>query len=103
MFEIKPKIIYDTKRQKGMNSIHDNKVNSIAKWNLLYDILNSSKRNINIDRHYYPIIHVCINTQNIKENLKNYWILLDSGCVIPESRLRVKPDILISIHGPSPV
>ena len=44
-----------------MNLKHDNKVNSIAEYNLLHDILNHSKFTKNINIHYYLIIHVCMN------------------------------------------
>ena len=69
-FEIELKIIYDMKRLNGMNHIHDNEVNKIAEWNLLQDIINTSRRTKNINRHYYPILHGCINTQKGKARFK---------------------------------
>ena len=55
--------MYDIKRSNGMNSIHDNEVNNIAEYNLLSDILNTSRRVKNINNHYSIIIHGCMNTQ----------------------------------------
>ena len=45
-----------------MNRIHDNKVNNIAECNLLHDMINPSKHTKNINSHYSPILHVCMNT-----------------------------------------
>ena len=42
-FQNKLKYIYDINILNGTNHIHDNKVNNIAKWNLLHDILNPYK------------------------------------------------------------
>ena len=44
VFEWKLKNKYDIEIQNGMTCIHDNKVNNIAKWNLLHGILNTNKR-----------------------------------------------------------
>ena len=52
----------------------------MAECNSLHDIINPPKRAKNIDRHYYPILHVCINTRKGRERFKNFQILLDSGC-----------------------
>ena len=38
------KILYGIENQNNMTLIHDNKVNSIAECNLLYDIINPHKR-----------------------------------------------------------
>ena len=46
-----------------MTCIRENKVNIIAEWNLLHDILNPSKHTRNINIHYSPIINGCINKQ----------------------------------------
>ena len=50
-FEYKVKYIYDINRSKGMNSIHENKVNNIAHCHLLHDILNPYKRTKYINSH----------------------------------------------------
>ena len=50
-FESKLENINDIKRQNGMTCIHKNKVNKIAEYNLLHDILNPSKHNIFLDSH----------------------------------------------------
>ena len=60
-----------------MNCIHDNEVNNIAECNLLHDIPNSSKFTKNINSHYSPILHGCLNTHMGKSKIKNfecYWI-----------------------------
>ena len=44
VLERKLKNTYDIKIPNVMNCIHEKKVDKIAKWNLLYDILNPSKR-----------------------------------------------------------
>ena len=43
--------------------IHDNKVKNIAECNLLHDIINNPKRAKNINSHYSPILHGCMNTR----------------------------------------
>ena len=63
-----------------MTCIHENKVNKISEFNLLYDILNPYKRTKLLNSHYYPILHGCMNTQKGKAKFKYFWILLDSGC-----------------------
>ena len=51
--EIKLENIYDKKILNDMNSKNDIKVNNIAEWTLLHDILNPSKRTKNINRYDY--------------------------------------------------
>ena len=63
-----------------MTRIHDNEVNNISECNLLHDILNPNKSNKNINIHYSPILHGCINTRKVKVKSKRFLILLDSGC-----------------------
>ena len=70
VIESRAKIIY----------IHDNEVNNISEFNLLHDIINISKRTININSHYSPILHGCMNIIKVRSNFKNFLILLDSGC-----------------------
>ena len=60
--------------------INDKKVKNIDKWNLLHDIINPPKRTENIDSHYSPILHGCMNIRKGREKFKNFQILLDSGC-----------------------
>ena len=65
----------------GMNCIHDNVVNKRAECNLLHDILNPYKCTKNINTHYYPIIHVCMNTRKGRAKFNIFRILLDSLCI----------------------
>ena len=44
VFECKIKNTYWIENQNDMNCIHDNKVNNIAEYNLLHDIINPHKR-----------------------------------------------------------
>ena len=55
-----------------MNRIHDNKVNNIAEFNLIHDIINPPKRTKKLNRHYSPIIHECMNTRKGKAKYKNF-------------------------------
>ena len=56
----------------GMNHIHDNKVNKIAECNLLHDMLNPSKCTKNINIHYSPILHGCMNTRKGKAKFNDF-------------------------------
>ena len=67
--------IYDIKILTSMNSIHGNEVNNIDECNLLHGILNTSKLTNNINRYYYPIIFVCMNTHKGRGTLNNFQIL----------------------------
>ena len=60
--------------------MHNNEVNNIAECNLLHDIINPPRRAKNLNRHYSPILHGCMNTIRVKSNFKNFRIILDSGC-----------------------
>ena len=55
-----------------MNFIHYNKANNITECNLINDILNTSKLNKYINRHYYPILHGCMNTRGRKSKFKHF-------------------------------
>ena len=50
----------------NVNNINDKKVNNTAELNLLHDILNPYKLNININCLYSPILHRCMNTHRGK-------------------------------------
>ena len=63
-----------------MIHIHDNEVNNIAEYNLLHDIINPPKCAKNINIHYSPILHRCMNTIKGGAEFKSFQILLDSGC-----------------------
>ena len=54
---------------------------NIAECNLLNDIINPPKRAKNINSHYYPILHGCMNTRKGKAKFNNFQILLDSGFI----------------------
>ena len=62
-----------------MNLIHDNEVNLISDYNLLYDILNTSKYTKIKNKHYSPILNGCMNTRKGKSRFKKfyeyYWIV----------------------------
>ena len=34
-----------------------------------------------LNKHYSPIIHVCMHTQQGRDKFKNFQILLDSACM----------------------
>ena len=63
-----------------MTRIHDDEVNNIAEYNLLHDIINPSRHTKQLNSHYSPIIHGCINTRKGKKKFRKFRILLDSGC-----------------------
>ena len=63
-----------------MMRIHNNDVNNIAECNLLHGIINYPKRAKNLNSHYSPILHGCMNNRGGKERFKNFQILLESGC-----------------------
>ena len=71
-FESRLKNTYGMKSLNDMNRIHNNKVNNTSGWNLLHAILNSSKRTKNMNIHYYPILHVCMNTSRGKAKFKEF-------------------------------
>ena len=50
-FECEPKNEYEIEIQNGMTCIHKNKVNKLAEYNLIHDILNPPKntKNSNIN------------------------------------------------------
>ena len=62
-----------------MTCIHGNKVNNIAEFSLLHDIINPprlTKKN----SHYSPILHGCMNTRKGKVKFNKFRILWDIGC-----------------------
>ena len=60
--------------------MHDNEVKNIAECNLLHDIINPPKHAKNINNHYSPILHGCMNTRKGIAKFRNFRILLYSGC-----------------------
>ena len=62
---------------------YDKKVHNIAEYNLPHGILNPSKPTKDVNSHYYPFLHVCMNTIKGKEKFKYFRILLDNGCNPP--------------------
>ena len=46
-----------------MTRIHNNEVNNITERNLLHDIINPPKRTKNLNSHYSPILHGCMNNR----------------------------------------
>ena len=80
MFEIELKNVYDIKNHNGITCKHKKKVNNIAECNVLYGMINPSKRTKLLNSHYSPILIGCMNTRKGKSRFKNFQILLDSGC-----------------------
>ena len=76
-----------------MTRIHDKEVNKISEYNLLHDIINPPKQNKDLNNHYSTILHGCMNNRRGREKLKNFRIILDSGCIstILMGRLVEKP------------
>ena len=64
-----------------MTRIHNKEVKNIAECNLIHDIINLPKRSKILNTHYYPILHGCMNTRNVRGEFKNFRIILDSGCI----------------------
>ena len=62
-----------------MIHIHKKEVNKTSEYNLIHDIINNPKHAKNLNSHYYPIIHVCMNNRRGEAKFKNFQILLDSG------------------------
>ena len=60
--------------------IHNNEVNNTAEFNLLHDIINPKKRAKNIDIHYSPILHGCLNIRKGRAKFKTFRILFHGGC-----------------------
>ena len=55
-----------------INHIHDTRVINIAEFNLLHNILNPSKCTKNINSHYSPILHGCVNTRRGYSDIKEF-------------------------------
>ena len=51
--------------------IHDNEVNNISECNLLHDLINPLKHTKNLNCHYSPTLHGCMNTKG-KLKFKNF-------------------------------
>ena len=62
-----------------MTPIYNNEVNNIYGCNLLHDIINPPKRAKNVNNHYSPILHRCMNNRKGKARLKTFRVLLESG------------------------
>ena len=80
MFEIELKNVYDIKNHNGITCKHKKKVNNIAECNVLYGMINPSKRTKLLNSHYSPILIGCMNTRKGKSRFNNFQILLDSRC-----------------------
>ena len=63
-----------------MIHINYKEVNKVAEFNLLNDIINTPKHTKKLNRHYSPILHERMNTRYGKARLKNFQIILESGC-----------------------
>ena len=60
--------------------MHDKEVNKISECNLLHDIINPPKHAKKLNSHHSPILHGFMNTIKGKAKIKNFQILLNSGC-----------------------
>ena len=60
-FEFEQKNSYGIENWNDLIHIHEKEVNKIAKYNLLYGIINPPKRAKNINIHYSPILHGFMN------------------------------------------
>ena len=58
---------------------NNNEVKNIAECNLPHDIINTPKRAKNLNSHYSPILHGCMNTRKVRSKFKNFPVLLESG------------------------
>ena len=56
-------------------------VNKIPEYNLLHNIINPPKRAKNINIHYDPILHRCMNTRKGRARFKSFRILSNSGYI----------------------
>ena len=63
-----------------MTHIYNNEVKNKAECNLLHNIINPPKRAKNLNIHYSPILHGCMNIRKGKVKFKTFCILFDSGC-----------------------
>ena len=79
-FECGHENTYGIENRNDMTRINDDEVNNISECNFLHDIIHFPKHNKNLNSHYYPILHVCINTRHSRSKVKNFQTLLDSGC-----------------------
>ena len=66
-------------KKNGITRMHNNEVKNTSEFNLLHTIINHPKRTKNLNSHYYPILHGCINTRKGKTKFKNFRILFNSG------------------------
>ena len=80
VFQYRIRKIYGIENRNDMARIHSDKVNKTAKWNLQHDIVNLFKYNNNLDIHYSPSLHVCMDNREGRAKFKRFRVLLDSGC-----------------------
>ena len=62
VFEYKRKSSYGIENINDMPRIHNIEVGNIAECNLLHDIISTPRRTKHLNRHYYPVLHGCMNT-----------------------------------------
>ena len=86
-----------------MTRINDDEVNKTSEWNLLHDIINPPKRTKKLNSHYFPILHVCINTRKGRSDFKYFRILSDIGCsstiVIGRLVKKIHPENILWCSG----
>ena len=64
-----------------MDFIHGNKLNKLAGFNLLHDILNPPTCTKILNIHYFPTLQGYMDTQKGKAKFKNFRVLLNCGCI----------------------
>ena len=84
-----------------MTRIHNKEVKNIAEFNLLHNIINPPKRAKILNRHYSPILHICMNTRKGKAKFKNFCILLDSGCSSTILMISLVKKLGLVLSGPA--
>ena len=62
-----------------MTRIDEKEVNKLSECNFLHDIINPPKHAKNINIHYSPILHGCMNIRKGRAKFKRFQVLLDSG------------------------
>ena len=64
-----------------MTPVHNDEFKNRSECNLLHDIINPPKRAKKLNRHYFPILHGCMNTRKGKVKIKKIRILLEIGFI----------------------
>ena len=65
-----------------MTRIYNNEVKNISECNLLHEIINPPKCAKNLNSHYSPILHGCMNTKKDRAKF-NFFAFYWTGDVFP--------------------